>query len=211
MPITAPSKGIAASAVVAGLVIAVPLMPAAATAATYTPSAVRAYGAPPVVNVSVNQGGNSITVNVGGNASGTVTVTIGGRDFTRSLVNGRATFGFPANLPLGRYSFRVRYNGPGGTTSVFTSTLFVTRFGTVVGVQAYRALLRAHGVGANRAGVSGAESGMSLSNGSSSSGGQSGLAPTGTSTQTELLGLLGLGLLTAGGSSIVVARRRARV
>lgn len=63
--------------------------------------------------------------------------------------------------------------------------------------------------GANRAPVSGAvDSGLVDASRGVGSGT---LADTGASTQTELLALVGLGLLGAGGTSIVVARRRSRV
>lgn len=216
-------KGAAAGAVVVALVgVGQVALPAAASAGV-TPAAVRAYGQSPQINVSVNPGSGSLTVTVAG--EGTVTLFIAGRSLTQTLVNGQATFGFPADLPLGRYPFRVSYNGPGSTSSVLSDTLFVTRYGTVIGISAYRALLRANAAGPNRPGTSGADSDSSFGSGSGSedsfgsgsvsddsrSGGQGMLPATGASTQTELLGVLGLGLLTAGGASIVIARRRARI
>ena len=209
-------KSIASGVVVLGLVgVAQAAIPATATAATPMPSVARAYGAPPTITIVINAGGNTITITVGGNANGTVTITISGRRFTVRVVNGVANFRFPANLPLGSYPFSIRFNGAAG--GVFTDTLFVTRFGNAVGVEAYRALLRAHGVGVNRGGVSDSDSesaggaGSSGNGSGTGSGSSSSLADTGASTQTELLGLLGVGLLVAGGSSIVIARRRVRV
>jgi LPXTG-motif cell wall-anchored protein len=220
-------KSLASGVVVLGLVgVAQAAIPATANATTPLPSVARAYGAPPTVTIVINAGGNTITITVGGNANGSATVTISGRNFTVQVVNGVANFRFPANLPIGSYPFSVRFNGPGGVATVTTQTLFVTRFGNAVGVEAYRALLRAHGVGVNRGGngVSGLDSGSAGATGTgtgssgsgtgsaSGSGSSSGsLANTGASTQTELLGLLGVGLLVAGGSSIVIARRRVRV
>jgi LPXTG-motif cell wall-anchored protein len=209
-------KSLASGVVVLGLVgVAQAAIPATADAATAVPSVVRAYGGPPPIQAVVNSGGRAATIDFG-TGNGRATVTVGGRRFFARVVNGVMTFRFPANLPLGSYPFTARFNG-----RTFTSTLYVTRFGTVIGIEAYRALMRKNGVGTNRGGVAGTESesgsnslgsagtGGSDSNGSGSGSGS--LANTGATTQTELLGLLGLGLLAAGGSSIVIARRRARI
>ena len=202
-------KSLASGVVVLGLVgVTQAAIPAIANATTPLPSVARAYGAPPTITIVINAGGNTITITVGGNANGSATVTISGRNFTVQVVNGVANFRFPANLPIGSYPFSVRFNGPGGVATVTTQTLFVTRFGNAVGVEAYRALLRAHGVGVNRGGngVSGLDSGSAGATGTGSSGSGTGsasgsggsssgsLANTGDEeTDTEQAEQLGLG------------------
>ena len=71
--------------------------------------------------------------------------------------------------------------------------------GFVLGVEASSG----NGNGNGRSGTNLA--GVGAGSGSGSSGG---LAATGVDTQTELLGAVGLGLLTVGGLSLVVHRRR---
>ena len=66
------------------------------------------------------------------------------------------------------------------------------------------------GVEASRGGGNGNGDVAGVS-GSGGGGSVAGLAATGVDSQTELFGLLGLGMVTVGGLSLLVHRRRAQV
>lgn len=177
----------------------------------FVPSAANAaeYGAPVPTQTVISGQGRVATVTVSADAgtpTGTVTLTVAGRTYTLTLKGGKASQQLPVNLERGNYVVTARYPGNDNgqveyLPSSDTETYYVRPYGQVLGVEAYRALQAAHG--ANRSGVSGVDTVNDAQVG--------GLAATGTSTQTELLGLLGLGLVAAGGASIAVARRRSKV
>jgi LPXTG-motif cell wall-anchored protein len=125
--------------------------------------------------------------------SGSVTFRYGGASQTVTLSDGSATADFTARR--GRVPVSATFSGEclEGSAANGTSR---DRQPVVAGVSATAG--GGNGNGGNVGGVSG----------SGGDTGIGGLAATGLDTQTELYGVLGLGLLTVGGLTLVVRRRR---
>ncbi len=128
--------------------------------------------------------------------SGSVTFRYGGTTKTVALDGGSASFDFVAKR--GRIPISATFSGECLAGSVANGTS-ADRAPVVAGVSATA------GGGNGNGGNGGNVAGVSGSGGNS---GIAGLAATGLDTQTELYGLLGLGLVTVGGLTLVVRRRR---
>jgi LPXTG-motif cell wall-anchored protein len=132
---------------------------------------------------------------------GTVDFSYAGQTASDAVQNGTATATFTAEQ--GRFTLSAAYTGDclkGGSAidpSADTQAI-------VAGVEASAGGNGSGNGGAARPGA--AIGGVTGSGGSGSSTG--GLAATGVDTQTELYGLLGLGLVTVGGLTLMVHRRR---
>jgi LPXTG-motif cell wall-anchored protein len=142
-----------------------------------------------------------------GTPKGQVTIRVAGVDsWTVTLRNGRARHSLPTNLQPGTYQVTARYHGTSGTTAVRTARAAAAtgyqpssdsghytvkpRNWKVLGEDA------SAGNGANRPGAV------------LGSNGGTGLGSTGADGSSELLGLLGLGMVAAGGVVLVTRRRR---
>lgn len=143
----------------------------------------------------------TLTVLAGGQPvnGGTVNFVYNGLEKTDTVKNGTASTTFDA--AGGSFEVRARFagqcfdNGTAFDPSTDTQPI-------VAGVEAFAG--SGNGGGAARPGAT--LSGVSGSGGSGSAVG--GLASTGLDNQTELYGLLGLGLVTVGGLTLMVHRRR---
>ena len=124
--------------------------------------------------------------------SGTVTFSYAGGSSTASLSDGVASTTFTAQK--GRLPVTATYSGSCQTGGVALGTSD-SRSPVVAGVSATRG--GGDGSGSTVAGVSGTRT-----------SGAAGLAGTGLDAQTELYGVLGLGLVTVGGLTLLVHRRR---
>ena len=122
--------------------------------------------------------------------AGTVTFGYAGGSSTVSLSDGVASTTFTAEK--GRLPVTATYSGSCQTGGVALGTSG-GRSPVVAGVSA----TRDDGTGSTVAGVSGTRT-----------SGVAGLAGTGLDAQTELYGVLGLGLVTVGGLTLLVHRRR---
>jgi hypothetical protein len=131
---------------------------------------------------SVKSGGVPVT-------GGTVTFTFNGVSKTRNVVNGTASVTFHVPSSGGHFSVGASYSGQCLANSVATGTSS-SRKAIVAGVSASR------GHGGNGGNVAGTGAGIG------------GLAATGASGQTELLGVLGAGMVVVGGLALAVRRRR---
>jgi LPXTG-motif cell wall-anchored protein len=127
--------------------------------------------------------------------TGSVTFRYNGTTKTVAVSGGSATFDFTAKR--GRIPISATFSGECLADSVANGTSR-DRQPVVAGVSATAGGGNGNGNGGNVAGVSG----------SGGNSGIAGLAATGLDTQTELYGLLGLGLVTVGGLTLVVRRRR---
>jgi hypothetical protein len=145
-----------------------------------------------------------------GTPKGTVTIKLAGRSWTVKLRDGRATKSLPTrNLRANRtYTVRAVYNGTdrfkkSNDADYFTVKKRKNRRGQVAGVEESRGNDNGAGAadndGANRPpAVAGVESDAAA-----------GLGDTGAGSNLGLYGLVGLGLLGAGGLTIVARRLRA--
>ena len=134
----------------------------------------------------------TVTANDVAVTGGTVTFSYANVTKTDTVEGGEASVTFQARR--GRIPVRATYSGvcPGSAVEVLGSSS--DRAPVVAGVSASAG----GGIGgvAGGGGVAGA------------SGSVGGLAGTGLDTQTELFGVLGVGMLTVGGLSLMVHRRR---
>jgi LPXTG-motif cell wall-anchored protein len=125
-----------------------------------------------------------------------VNFSYAGQTASDVVENGTATATFDAEE--GRFALEATYEGQclAGGSSIDPST---DTQAIVAGVEA--------GIGGNGGA---ARPGASIGGvtGSGSGGTTGGLASTGVDTQTELFGLLGVGLVTVGGLTLMVHRRR---
>jgi LPXTG-motif cell wall-anchored protein len=141
----------------------------------------------------------TVTVLSGGKpvSGGTVDFTYASQDGTDTVRNGTASTQFVAEK--GRFEISARYTGQclGDGTAIDPAT---DTQPIVAGVEA----TAGNGGGAARPGAT--IGGVTGSGGGGSAVG--GLANTGVDSQTELYGLLGLGLVTVGGLTLMVHRRR---
>jgi LPXTG-motif cell wall-anchored protein len=130
--------------------------------------------------------------------NGSVTFRYGGTTKTVALSGGSASFDFTAKR--GRIPISATFSGECLAGSVANGTSR-DRAPVVAGVSATAGGGNGNGNGGNGGNVAGVS-------GSGGNSGVAGLAATGLDTQTELYGLLGLGLVTVGGLTLVVRRRR---
>jgi LPXTG-motif cell wall-anchored protein len=132
---------------------------------------------------------------------GNVNFTYAGQKATDVVRNGTASATFTAEQ--GRFALTASFAGQclAGASSIDPST---DTQPIVAGVEAFAGNGSGNGGGAARPGAT--ISGVSGSGGTGSAVG--GLASTGLDNQTELYGLLGLGLVTVGGLTLMVHRRR---
>lgn len=197
------------SLALAGSASAAPTYPAgAATSVTIDFSdAVVRRGQPLSITVTVTSGA--------GTPQGTLTVqVVGVRSFTKVLVNGTATQALPTDLRPGTYKVVATYNGTtGGAARV--APRIVTEAAPAAAIA--QAAPEAGFQPASATGfytIQGANAGAGDDAGDNRPGlggvvdGDGGLGATGSSADTELLGLVGLGLVAAGAVSLVLYRRR---
>ena len=196
-------KRFAAALFVGGALAVSPVMMPAASAAPNCPSYPGTITTTTTVTVSPSdpaQGSSFTATATVTNDSTGAPVSGGTVDFkyknqraTVAVAGGQASTTFTAGP--GRGQVKASYSGVcvGGVAAVDSSS-----DGFVLGTEASSGNGNGNGrSGTNLAGV-----------GAGSGGGSGGLAATGVDTQTELLGAVGLGLLTVGGLSLVVHRRR---
>lgn len=131
---------------------------------------------------------------------GTVTFSYAGSSTTKTVVAGQASASFTAKR--GRIPLLVSFHGQclAGAAAIGTSS---GRYPIVAGVSASTG---GGGNGSGNGSGSGNIAGVSGSTGGGSTIG--GLAATGMDSQTELYALLGVGMVTVGGLTLVVRRRR---
>lgn len=129
---------------------------------------------------------------------GQVVFRYGSTSKTVAVSGGTASASFTAKK--GRTAITATFSGECLANSVANGTSS-DRVAVVAGVEASRG---SGGSGGN----SGGDSGIAGVSGSSGGGNVAGLAATGVDNQTELFGVLGLGLVTVGGLTLVVRRRR---
>lgn len=141
-----------------------------------------------------------------GTPRGTVTFTVDGRSVTKRLSGGRATWVLPRDLEPGTYTVRAHYNGSDRyQESGDTAQLTVKKQrgnGDVAGEEGF-------GDQQGDGNGSGGADGANRPGTNSDIAGVQGLGDTGADSATTLYGLLGLGLLGAGGA-LLALRRRAR-
>ena len=195
-------KRFAAALFVGGALAVSPVMMPAASAAPNCPAYAGTISTTTTVTVSPTNPaqGSSFTAtatvtndSTGAPVSGgTVEFKYKNQRATVAVTGGEASTTFTAGP--GRGQVKATYSGVcvGGVAAVDSSS-----DGFVLGVEASSG----NGNGNGR-------SGTNLAGVGAGSGGSGGLAATGVDTQTELLGAVGLGLLTVGGLSLVVHRRR---
>jgi LPXTG-motif cell wall-anchored protein len=126
--------------------------------------------------------------------SGEVVFQYGSASKTQTVSGGSASASFTAKR--GRTSISATFSGECLAGSVANGTSS-DRMPIVAGVEASRG----NGNGNGNSGVAGVS-------GSGGGGNVAGLAATGVDSQTELFGVLGLGMVTVGGLSLLVRRRR---
>jgi LPXTG-motif cell wall-anchored protein len=129
---------------------------------------------------------------------GEVVFSYGSTSKTVAVAGGSASASFTAKR--GRTPISATFSGECLAGSVANGTSS-DRMPIVAGVEASRGGGSGNGNGNGNAGIAG----VSASGGG---GSVAGLAATGVDSQTELFGLLGLGMVTVGGLSLLVRRRR---
>lgn len=147
----------------------------------------------------------TVTVDATGTApsSGDVTFQYGSSTKTVAVSGGTASAAFTAKK--GRTQISATFSGECLGNSIANGTSS-DRKAVVAGVEASRGkggLSTTGGTGGN-----GGDSGIAGVSASSGGGTVAGLAATGADSQTELFGVLGLGLVTVGGLTLAVRRRR---
>jgi LPXTG-motif cell wall-anchored protein len=196
-------KRLAAATLVGGALAVSPVMMPAASAAPSCPAYAGTISTTTTLSVSPSnpaQGSSFTATATVTNDSTGAPVSGGTVDFKYknqrandvAVVGGEASTTFTAGP--GRGQVKASYSGVcvGGVAAVDSSS-----DGFVLGTEASSGGNGNGRAGTNLAGV-----------GAGSGSGTGGLAATGVDTQTELLGAVGLGLLTVGGLSLVVHRRR---
>ena len=133
-------------------------------------------------------------------SSGDVTFKYGSSTKTVALSGGTASASFTAKK--GRTQISATFSGECLGNSVANGTSS-DRTAVVAGVEASRGTGGTGGTGGN-----GGDSGIAGVSASSGGGTVAGLAATGADSQTELFGVLVLGLVTVGGLTLLVRRRR---
>ena len=136
-------------------------------------------------------------------SSGDVTFTYGSSTKTVAVSGGTASAAFTAKK--GRTQISATFSGECLGNSVANGTSS-DRTAVVAGVEASRGkggLSTTGGTGGDPG-----DSGIAGVSASSGGGTVAGLAATGADSQTELFGVLGLGLVTVGGLTLLVRRRR---
>ena len=129
--------------------------------------------------------------------SGEVVFKYGPTSKTVAVSGGSASASFTAKK--GRTPISATFSGECLANSIANGTSS-DRVAVVAGVEASR--------GKGGLSTNGGNSGVAGVSGSSGGGNVAGLAATGADSQTELFGVLGLGLVTVGGLTLVVRRRR---
>lgn len=147
----------------------------------------------------------TVTVDATGRppSSGEVDFKYGSTSKTIAVSGGTASATFTAKK--GRTQISATFTGECLANSVANGTSS-DRTAVVAGVEASRGkggLSTTGGTGGN-----GGDSGIAGVSASSGGGTVAGLAATGADSQTELFGVLGLGLVTVGGLTLLVRRRR---
>ena len=132
--------------------------------------------------------------------SGEVVFKYGSTSKTVAVSGGSASASFTAKK--GRTPISATFSGECLANSIANGTSS-DRVAVVAGVEASRGKggLSTNGGNSGNSGVAGVS-------GSGGGGNVAGLAATGADSQTELFGVLGLGLVTVGGLTLVVRRRR---
>jgi LPXTG-motif cell wall-anchored protein len=139
-------------------------------------------------------------------SSGDVTFKYGSSSKTVAVSGGTASATFTAKN--GRTQISATFSGECLGNSIANGTSS-DRTAVVAGVEASRGkggLSTTGGTGGT--GGNGGDSGIAGVSASSGGGTVAGLAATGADSQTELFGVLGLGLVTVGGLTLLVRRRR---
>ncbi len=203
------AKRIAAATIAGGVLAVSPMVMSAAQAAPASGCPAYAVQSTTTTTLSFSPAGPysvgqsftataTVTVDGTGAPAGSGTVTFKYRSSTKTvaLSGGQASAGFTAQK--GRSPVIATFSGECLAGSVANGTS-ADRAPVVAGVSATA------GGGNGNGGNGGNVAGVSGSGGNS---GIAGLAATGLDTQTELYGLLGLGLVTVGGLTLVVRRRR---
>jgi LPXTG-motif cell wall-anchored protein len=131
--------------------------------------------------------------------SGNVAFKYGSTSKTVAVSGGTASARFTAKK--GRTPISATFSGECLANSIANGTSS-DRVAVVAGVEASR------GKGGGSGNGDPANSGIAGVSGSGGGGNVAGLAATGADGQTELFGVLGLGLVTVGGLTLVVRRRR---